>query len=1092
MFTGINYFRDLALYYEKHECYPYDDEYREIYNELNPPNSKTKIPVPFDALPYYMQDFAKEQIARFVNGDSHGDTKLTGEHSFYLNVIQIDRTVVNSPGIHKNNPLHSRKVGRRVSAFPDFWDEDWRYFWACDIARFGLETGKELERYKELCKPCSLDLIETVDNLSGGLDIFWLKPRGVGAEQPHSEILISPNGEIKMGDVKVGTQLFDRYGNITNVTEVLPQGIKEIWKIKLLDGREVTCGKNHLWTVETRIRKGVPEYKTYTTKQLYDLGLTYGHKSGQKTYKYKVPELQPVKFPEKELSIPPYVLGALLGDGSMSTKNIKLASDDIEIVDKVITKLNEKWDNAYTYSKDLVNNNYTLILKEKYGYNNLDYKNAKFGCNPLKREIELLNLNVTSESKFIPDVYKYSSIKQRIELVRGLMDTDGSITKDGYCEFTQKNKRLIDDLAYVLRSLGIYCSIGYSERNGEKTIIDRSGRSSTFEASGYWRLYIATNKPIFSLKRKVNRINKTKQTKSSTAIIDIYPTGLYEEQSCIIVDNKEHLYLTRDFIVTHNSWKGGAKANYNQFLVPDSNTFIMAETEPYLIGDGIFDKFNKIRSFIQGKCWFLSKQFYKESLSEFEYSTGLKKNVGGGTITEGFSSTVSGLIIDAKPGKARGKRGDILFEESGSFPSMDDVWNVTEASVNEYGVIYGQRRAFGTGGDKGGNFEFMEKAMADPAAYRLIQCNNPYDEFEKPISFFTNCYTNITDKDENGNSLKDVAKQKFDKIEAELQKGEDITRLDKHKAEYPRKPSDAFRKITGSILPGALAANRLELLKKSNIDRKICSYGWLKQIGKDIQFFPDDVIPFEQYPIKNDGNSKKGCISIFQEPYRVRGIVPADLYTIHVDAYTQDEAESGSIGSVYVYEQPNRYTRYKGDICPAWYNARPEGFNGSDEFAKNVFLLAEFYNAQIALENDQVGELVSYAKKHTDSKGRKLTLYLADQFEIGFNEDIVTKAKMKRAFGMNMTEGRKKQGLKYFQEWLVTPRGQNEDGVTIYNIDLIYDRGLLEEIKKYEYGKNADRISSWLIGMYHIREIEYQESKRSKSQRNSLQDLQLF
>ena len=721
MFTGINYFRDLALYYEKHECYPYDDEYREIYNELNPPNSKTKIPVPFDALPYYMQDFAKEQIMRFVNGDSHGDTKLTGEHSLYLNVVQIDRTVINSPGIHKNNPLHSRKVGRRVSAFPDFWDEDWRYFWACDIARFGLETGKELERYKELCRPCSLDLVETVDNLSGGLDIFWLKPRGVGA-----------------------------------------------------------------------------------------------------------------------------------------------------------------------------------------------------------------------------------------------------------------------------------------------------------------------------------------------------------------------------------SWKGGAKANYNQFLVPDSNTFIMAETEPYLIGDGIFDKFNKIRSFIQGKCWFLSKQFYKESLSEFEYSTGLKKNVGGGTITEGFSSTVSGLIIDAKPGKARGKRGDILFEESGSFPSMDDVWNVTEASVNEYGVIYGQRRAFGTGGDKGGNFEFMEKAMADPAAYRLIQCNNPYDEFEKPISFFTNCYTNITDKDENGNSLKDVAKQKFDKIEAELQKGEDITRLDKHKAEYPRKPSDAFRKITGSILPGALAANRLELLKKSNIDRKICSYGWLKTIGKDIQFFPDDVIPFEQYPIKNDGNSKKGCISIFQEPYRVRGIVPADLYTIHVDAYTQDEAESGSIGSVYVYEQPNRYTRYKGDICPAWYNARPEGFNGSDEFAKNVFLLAEFYNAQIALENDQVGELVSYAKKHTDSKGRKLTLYLADQFEIGFNEDIVTKAKMKRAFGMNMTEGRKKQGLKYFQEWLVTPRGQNEDGVTIYNIDLIYDRGLLEEIKKYEYGKNADRISSWLIGMYHIREIEYQESKRSKSQRNSLQDLQLF
>jgi hypothetical protein len=155
-------------------------------------------------------------------------------------------------------------------------------------------------------------------------------------------------------------------------------------------------------------------------------------------------------------------------------------------------------------------------------------------------------------------------------------------------------------------------------------------------------------------------------------------------------------------------------------------------------------------------------------------------------------------------------------------------------------------------------------------------------------------------------------------------------------------------------------------------------------------------------------------------------------------------------------------------------------------------MLAEFYNATILLENDQVGDLVSYAKKNRDSKGRKLTLYLAEQISAEFQEELATKRTMKRAFGMNMTEPRKRAGLKMLQEWLVTPRGQNENGDTIYNIDLIYDRGFLEEIKKYDYGKNADRVSSWLIGMYYIREIEYQESKRSKSQRNSLQDLQLF
>lgn len=721
MFTGINYFRELALYYDKHGYYPYANEYQEIYNELNPANSKLKIPVPFDALPYYMQDFAKETITKFVNGDSHGDTIITGEHFFYLNAVNIERTVVNQPGIHKNNATNARKVGSRKFAFPDFWDEDWRYFWACDIARHGLKEGYELEEYNRICKPCSLQLITTPENFSGGLDIFYLKPRGVGA-----------------------------------------------------------------------------------------------------------------------------------------------------------------------------------------------------------------------------------------------------------------------------------------------------------------------------------------------------------------------------------SWKGGSYANYNQFLIPDSNTFIMAETQEYLLKDGIFDKFNKIRSFIQSKCWWLSKHFYKESLSNFEYSTGLKQIINGANVTQGFNTTVAGVTIDGSADKARGKRGNIIFEEAGSFPSLARVWEVSEASVNEYGVIYGQRRAFGTGGDEGGHFAFMEEVTNNPQDYRVIQCENIYDEFQKPITFFTPCYTNITDKDENGNSDKELAKKKFDKIEEELNKSDNITRLDQHKAEFPRKPSDAFRTLADNLLPSAKAKQRLEYLEKTNIDRAVCTYGTLETNTKEIIFLPDNVLPFEQYPVKSDGKSKKGCIAIFQQPFKVRNTVPDDLYILYVDAYTQDESQSGSVGAAYVYEQPNRYTRFKGGISPAWYVSRPEGFNGSTEFAKNVFLLAEFYNAKISLENDQVGDLVSYAKKNRDTKGRKLTLYLSEQFDLGFDEKLATKASMKRSFGMHMTEPRKRQGLKYLDEWLTTPRGINEDGQIIYNIDMIYDRGLLKEIKYYKYGVNADRISSWLIGMYHIKEEEYQETKRRRREHNSLENLRLY
>ena len=717
MFSGTNYFRRLAIEFEKYGQYPYTDEYQAIYNEYNPPTSKKKIPVPFDALPYYMQEFALHWLDLFINGDSHGDINLVGEHMFYLNGLQIERTITNSQGVFKDNPTHAKKTGVRKLGFPDFWDEDWRYYWVCDIAKEGLTPGFELQEYKKICKPHSLDLVETVDNLSGGLDVVWGKSRNVGA-----------------------------------------------------------------------------------------------------------------------------------------------------------------------------------------------------------------------------------------------------------------------------------------------------------------------------------------------------------------------------------SWKGGAYAAYNQFLVKDSNTFIMAETEEYFLKDGIFEKYDKIRSFVQANCWFLSKHFYKQSLSEFQFNTGSKQSINGAEVNIGFNTTVAGVIVDGNPDKARGKRGNIILEEFGSFPSVGGVWNVTEASVNEGGVVYGQRRGFGTGGDEGGNFMLLEAMFADPKSYRLIQCNNPYDEFKKPIPFFTSCATHIAHKDAEGNSNKESAMAYFNAIEKQLSEADDITLVTKQKAEFPRVPGDMFKSITGNILPSDLADKRLTYLDATKEDRKLCSYGILEQSGKGPKFLPKNILPFEDYPINNDGKSKKGCVAIFQEPFRINGKIPNGLYIISLDAYTQDEADdSQSVGSAYVFEQPNRYTKFKGNVIPAWYNGRPEGFGGSEEFAANVFLLAEFYNAKILIENDQVGEVVSYAKKHTDSKGKKLTDYLAEQPELGFDEKIATKKKMKRVFGMNMNNARKLTGVKYFKEWLLTPVGYDENGEVILRIQLIMCRGLLKEIKYFKWGKNADRISSCVIGMYHIKEEEYQEMKKANNnQHNNL------
>lgn len=669
MFTNTNEFRREAIYYDKHGRYDDGDYGSKHWNEY-----------------WDMQEFY------CLNGFSSGGVKITGRHYFHLNFSRM-ATVT-------KEQVNGRKIVNRKVDFPKFWDEDYNYYWIKEIAKNGILK----EDYKKL----ELDVSVREDCLKGGKHIIWLKPRGVGAEQPHSEILITPDGEITMGDVKVGTKLFDKYGKVTTVTEVLPQGYKEVWEIELLDGRKVTCGENHLWTVEIRLKNGVPQYRTFKTKELLEKGLIYKHKTGQKTYKYKIPELKPVQFKYKELPIPPYVLGALLGDGTINGKNIKIASNDIEIVNKIISDLNVKWDNDFEAIKDTSNNNYILKLKDRNKYLGTYNENSKYGCNPLKQELELLNINVKCEDKHIPNIYKYGSIEQRLELIKGLMDTDGSISEQGYCEFTNKSKKLIDDLAYVLRSLGIYCSIGEDNRVGEEHTIKKEGRKDiTFNRDVCYRLYIATNQNIFNLKRKNDRINTTKRTKTSCPIINIKKTGIFEKQSCIIVDNKEHLYLTKDFIVTHNSYKAGSGCAYNYHLMKDSRTICLASSKQYLTVDGLINKFLDVRDFINnyrynpitkvGQHGFYQSKV-KGDMEAMHFISG-RLGSDGTSVIGGKKAEIIGVNLNGDPEKARGKRSlDIYFEEFGSFKGADIAWNVAIPSVEQEEDVFGTLTAFGTGG----------------------------------------------------------------------------------------------------------------------------------------------------------------------------------------------------------------------------------------------------------------------------------------------------------------------------------------------------------------------------------------------------------
>ncbi|MCB1713325.1 MAG: hypothetical protein KDH96_12895, partial [Candidatus Riesia sp.] len=174
--------------------------------------------------------------------------------------------------------------------------------------------------------------------------------------------------------------------------------------------------------------------------------------------------------------------------------------------------------------------------------------------NPLLRELKSLGLGIKGKNtKFIPEIYKTASIQDRIALLQGLLDTDGYVNAQGNdIHFTNVNKQLIDDFTEISRSLGLKVTVSTKEnQNGL-----------------FYRARISGNIPfnIFRLDRKLERfkLRKSKNTFDMCAITSITKLDEKAISHCIVVSNPNHLYITNDYIVTHNSYYHAAKL-VNQF-----------------------------------------------------------------------------------------------------------------------------------------------------------------------------------------------------------------------------------------------------------------------------------------------------------------------------------------------------------------------------------------------------------------------------------------------------------------------------------------------------------------------------------------------
>lgn len=376
---------------------------------------------------------------------------------------------------------------------------------------------------------------------------------GAGKAQPLDAKVLTPTGYVTMGSICEGDLVSTPDGKAAKVIGVFPQGALNIYKVTFSDGTTTECCDDHLWETQTELDRAAG--RRGKVKTLREIRETLNSKEhiGAPRSNHSVPMTLPVEFScGKEVPMDAYSLGLLLGDGSFShPTGLYFSTSDQELALALCS----------------VHLDATVIKCKGKNYDYRVIRNSgKLNYNPVKRILEQLELfGCKSEGKFVPYVYKWSSVANRISLLQGLMDTDGTVGKDGTTvTMTTVSPRLAEDTKFLVESLGgkavIKSRVTSYKHKGEK----KEGKRS-------YRLFISMPPEIipFRLSRKIDRFKPRSKHKPARYIRKVDFVGRKKAQ-CILVDSEDHLYLTNNFIVTHNTLCTLACA---LSLVQDDNTY---------------------------------------------------------------------------------------------------------------------------------------------------------------------------------------------------------------------------------------------------------------------------------------------------------------------------------------------------------------------------------------------------------------------------------------------------------------------------------------------------------------------------------------
>lgn len=861
------------------------------------------------------------------------------------------------------------------------------------------------------------------------------------------ELVLTEYGWEKIKNIKVGDRVYGSDGKLCNVTQTT--GIQKnlnMYKIKFRDGREIDSCEDHLWKVWDKGNN----IRILSTRQLVSK-LT-------KTNPFYIPLNDCINYTEKKYLIDPYILGYHLGDGnSKSGRFCSIDSEPIEEYEKSYNISGGK-DWLHYYAKKLV-----IHLREIGVYGN----------------------------KHIPKEYLIGSEEQRYRLLNGLLDSDGGVnitkSKNGKLKssvvFSNTNKNIVDGLCEIVRSLGGNVSVHTRNRFRKgikcKTSFDVSIRDLDISK-------------LFLIRRKREKIipkliNSRRVPIKSIEKIDNH------DGVCIAVDNEDRTYITKDFIVTHNSFFTFGGNFMHEWLTNGAKSvedFIKDGSTQKLFAAGSVRKDQLERSMSIVKRFYNSmpgsyvygvddkgkedKVFgflYKSIVGTWDVGTKVEHKVPNTDNTIAISGNVMQLSVitpDAITSLAGDRMAMIIIEEVGFLSYVKRVRSAFRNSLRVGKKKIGKAIYLGTGGDMEA-IQDSKEMFESPDGFEIYPIPNYFDKNRsgKIGLFLSACLQSEEFKDANGNTIYEQALEDVvDQREREFENA-DSNSFWEFVAFNPLYPKEMLRPSTKSVLPVVEMTEHKGMLVTSDIWKFRSSVGtfrWDATSMTKVSWRRDieqNFTPINDWGKDKELNNREGCWIMYEDVMEHR---PDNLYYILYDPAAQG-GEGTSLHSALLYK--HKFTGGNKSLQETFVAEFIGRKSKLEHNYEEIIRAALYYNAKILVERNVPG-----FSEWCDSKG---------YYHLLLNEPTRVLTEVRRQpvkysgrKGIRTDEAINKWNITKLGDWLRDPIMTDEDGTPIkFRYQSIYSLRLLDEAINFRMERKTefDHMSSAMLLMPLLLEI---------------------